>query len=105
MKIERIKHPGGHITYRIHSQFAHDSVATTPKEIMALLTWLQEHESQVVQDSLDDAIAGDLPTIDSKPYMCFTCEKPLSFSEAFFYEKFVYCAEHLPSYSRESEGW
>lgn len=38
-----------------------------------------------------------------KPYICFTCEKPLSFQEAFLYEKFVYCSEHLPAYDKHQQ--
>lgn len=53
MQVERYEINGRHI-YRIHSDYAKDSVAVTPKELMELLTWLQEHEAQITQDRISN---------------------------------------------------
>lgn len=38
-----------------------------------------------------------------KPYECFVCDKSLAFPDAFFYQKFVYCKDHLPEYRKDEQ--
>ncbi len=53
MQVERYE-INGHPIYRIHSDYAKDSVEMEPRELMALLTWLQEHEAEIRQDRLSN---------------------------------------------------
>ena len=49
--IERLEHDG-HRYYRVHSPFLPDSADYEPKELLALMCWLQEHEGQMTTDAL-----------------------------------------------------
>jgi hypothetical protein len=59
MEVERIQRQG-HVFYRIHSDYAKDSVTTEPKELMQLLTWLQAHENEIVNDALANSTHDEM---------------------------------------------
>ncbi len=61
MQVERVQiKSDGFTFYRIHSEYAKDSVAVTPRELLKLLIWLQENEAQIVQDSLDNDVRAGM---------------------------------------------
>jgi hypothetical protein len=49
MDVERFMR-GKLARYRIHSDYDGDAIAVEPKELLALLTWLQEHEQEIIND-------------------------------------------------------
>jgi hypothetical protein len=51
MDVERFTRDGL-VRYRIHSDYDKESITMEPKEVMALLTWLQEHEAEITNDAL-----------------------------------------------------
>ncbi len=64
MEVERIKQ-GEHVFYRVSSQYAGwDTLAFEPKELLKLLTYLQENEAQIVQDSLDNDVRAGMREIE-----------------------------------------
>ena len=60
MKIERFEAFNGFTWYRIFSDYAKDSLALEPKELMALLTYLQEHEHEIIQDTLSNRVSDEM---------------------------------------------
>ncbi len=64
MQVERIKQ-GEHVFYRMSSQYAGwDTLAFEPKELLQLLVYLQEHEQQLIQDSLDNDVRAGMREIE-----------------------------------------
>ncbi len=65
MQVERVQiRSDGFTFYRIHSEYAKDSVAVGPRELMKLLTWLQENEQQLIQDALDNDVRAGMREIE-----------------------------------------
>ncbi len=54
--VERFKRDWerGLIRYRIDSDYDEESITVEPKELLALLTWLQEHEAEITNDVLSN---------------------------------------------------
>lgn len=59
MEVERVQQQG-HVFYRIFSEYAKDSLAFEPGELMALLSWLQEHEDEITQDTLSNRVYNEM---------------------------------------------
>lgn len=49
MVVERIQQ-GGHVFYRLHSEYAKDTLAFEPDELLSLLEWLKNRESIITHD-------------------------------------------------------
>src|SRR6266566_4347669 len=63
MEVERVNlHKGQRrfIIYRVSSEYAKDSLAFEPGELMSLLRWLQEHEDEITQDVTANVVQHEL---------------------------------------------
>jgi hypothetical protein len=60
MEVERIERPTGHVFYRIHSEYASDSLAIEPGELMALQRWLVAHEDEITTDSVENRMREEM---------------------------------------------
>ena len=57
MSVRRIEHEDGRVTYYLHTEYGYgDTMEVTPKDMMALGSWLLEHEHVVVEDALKDDV-------------------------------------------------
>ena len=57
MSIGRIEHEDGRVTYYLHTEYGYgDTMEVTPKDLMALGSWLLEHEHAVVEDALKNDV-------------------------------------------------
>jgi hypothetical protein len=53
VSVRRIEHEEGRVTYYLHTEYGYgDTMEVTPKDMMALGSWLLEHEHVVVEDAL-----------------------------------------------------
>jgi hypothetical protein len=59
MEVERIQRQG-HVFYRIWSEYASDSLAFEPGELMALQRWLQEDEDEITNDTLSNRVNEEM---------------------------------------------
>lgn len=55
MSVRRIEHEDGRVTYYLHTEYG-DTMEGTPKDMMALGSWLLEHEHVVVEDALKNDV-------------------------------------------------
>ena len=62
MEVERVQQQG-FITYRVWSEYAKDTLAFEPAEMMSLLHWLQEHEDELTQDTLSNRVNDEMKGI------------------------------------------
>ena len=57
MSVRRIEHEDGRVTYYLHTEYGYgDTMEVTPKDMMALGSWLLEHEHVVVEDALQNDV-------------------------------------------------
>lgn len=59
MEVERIQQQG-HVFYRIWSEYAKDTLAFEPGELVTLQCWLQEHEDEITQDTLSNRVHDEM---------------------------------------------
>jgi hypothetical protein len=59
MEVERIQQQG-HVFYRVHSDYAKDSIAFEPGELMSLLHWLSEHENELIEDTISNRVNNEM---------------------------------------------
>lgn len=59
MEVERVQRQG-HVFYRIFSEYAKESLAFEPGELMALQRFLQEHEDEITQDTLSNRVNEEM---------------------------------------------
>jgi len=53
VSVRRIEHEDGRVTYYLHTEYGYgDTMEVTPKDMMALGSWLLEHEQAVAEDAL-----------------------------------------------------
>jgi len=57
VSVRRIEHADGRVTYYLHTEYGYgDTMEVTPKDMMALGSWLLEHEHVVVEDALKNDV-------------------------------------------------
>jgi hypothetical protein len=60
MSVRRIEHDDGRVTYYLHTEYGYgDTMEVTPRDMMALGSWLLEHEHVVVEDALKNDVLRD----------------------------------------------
>jgi hypothetical protein len=58
-EVERIQQLG-HVFYHISSEYAKDTLAIEPGELMSLLHWLQEHENEIIDDTIANRVHDEI---------------------------------------------
>ena len=54
MRIERVEEADGTVWYRLHSDYAKDSLVLLPGELLQLMRYLTQHEGQLGADSFHE---------------------------------------------------